>query len=88
MHAIVLFVIVLAMGSLAALIPMATLAGILVMVAYNMSEWQKCVKAMQKSWKKCIVLIVTFFATAFIDLIVAVTTGTVLSLLILQKGKK
>lgn len=78
-HAVVLFIIVLFFGNLAALIPMPCLAAILVVVAYNMSEW-RVFKALLKSPKSdIVVLLTTFFLTVIIDLVVAIEVGMILA---------
>ncbi|MCK5884447.1 MAG: STAS domain-containing protein [Bacteriovoracaceae bacterium] len=78
-HAITLLLIVLFFGEYAAHIPMATLAGILVIVSYNMSEWRHF-KALLKSPKADIaVLLITFSLTVVIDLVVAIQVGMILS---------
>jgi SulP family sulfate permease len=71
-HAIVLLLIMLFFGKWAALIPMATLAGILLIVAYNMSEWHLFVKMFKSPKSDIAVLLVTFFLTVLVDLTVAI----------------
>lgn len=78
-HAIVLFAILLFVGKWAAMIPMATLAGILIIVAYNMSEWQSFVSIMKISKNDAAVLIITFLLTVLIDLTVAIEIGMILA---------
>lgn len=78
-HAIVLLLIMLFVGRWAALIPMATLAGILVVVAYNMSEWENFVAILKGSWSDRVVLLVTFLLTVLVDLTVAIEIGIVLA---------
>lgn len=78
-HAITLLVIMVFLGKWAALIPMATLAGILVVVAYNMSEWKSFVAVMRGPRSDVAVLLVTFFLTVFVDLTVAIEIGMVLA---------
>ena len=76
-HAITLLLIMLFFGSYAKLIPMATLAAILVIVAYNMSEW-RAFKSLLKSPKSDIaVLLTTFFLTVIFDLTIAIEIGMV-----------
>ncbi len=78
-HAITLLLIVLFFGKFAGNIPMATLAGILVIVSYNMSEWRQF-RALLKSPKSDIsVLLITFGLTVAIDLVVAIQVGMILS---------
>jgi SulP family sulfate permease len=78
-HAIVLFLIMFFFGGLAARIPMAALAAILVVVAYNMSEWRSFVGLFRSTRSDTIVLLVTFGLTITIDLTVAIQVGVLLS---------
>jgi len=78
-HAVVLLLIMLFVGRWAALIPMATLAGILVVVAYNMSEWENFLAIVKGSWSDRAVLLVTFLLTVLVDLTVAIEIGLVLA---------
>jgi len=84
-HAIVLLLIMLFFGKWAALIPMATLAGILIVVAYNMSEWHLFVKLLKSPKMDVAVLLVTFFLTVLVDLTVAIQAGVVLAALLFMK---
>jgi sulfate permease, SulP family len=84
-HALTLLLIMLFFGSYAKLIPMATLAAILVIVAYNMSEW-KTFKSLLKSPKSdVVVLLTTFFLTVIFDLTVAIEIGMILAVLLFMK---
>ncbi|MEX2115941.1 MAG: sulfate permease [Bacteroidota bacterium] len=78
-HALTILVLMLFFGSLAALIPMATLAAILIMVAYTMSEWHAFVKTFRGPRGDVAILITTFLLTVLIDLTVAIEVGVVLS---------
>lgn len=78
-HAVVLLLILLFFGKWAGLIPMATLAGILVVVAYNMSEWRNFRSVMQGPKSDMAVLLTTFFLTVLVDLTVAIEIGMVLA---------
>jgi SulP family sulfate permease len=78
-HAIVLLLIMLFVGKWAALIPLSCLAGILVVVAYNMSEWENFLSILKNSWNDRAVLITTFLLTVLIDLTVAIEIGIVLA---------
>lgn len=78
-HSVVLLLIMLFVGRWAALIPMATLAGILVVVAYNMSEWENFVAIFKGGWSDRAVLLVTFLLTVLVDLTVAIEIGVVLA---------
>ncbi len=78
-HAITLLIIVLFVGKWAALIPMATLAGILVVVSYNMSEWRNFVSISSGPRSDAAILWVTFLLTVLVDLTVAIEVGMVLA---------
>jgi len=78
-HAVVLLGITLFFGRLAALIPMATLAAILVVVAYHMSEWRTFLDELRAPRPDVAVLLVTFFLTVMVDLTVAIAVGMVLA---------
>ncbi len=78
-HALTLLVITLFAGTLAAHIPMATLAAILVVVAYNMSEWRAFVGEFRGPRSDIAVLVTTFLLTVFVDLTVAIGVGMVLA---------
>jgi sulfate permease, SulP family len=81
-HAIVLLLILLFFGKWAKLIPMACLAGILVMVSYNMSEWRSFKGLFRNSKSDVAVLLTTFFLTVVIDLTVAIQFGLLLAVLL------
>ena len=84
-HAVVLLLIMLIFMPLAKLIPMTTLAAILVVVAYNMSEW-RAFKALLKSTKSDIaVLLVTFLFTVMFDLVIAIEIGMVIAMFLFVK---
>ncbi|MBA4317773.1 MAG: sodium-independent anion transporter [Flavobacterium sp.] len=84
-HAITLLLIMLFFGSLAKLIPMATLAAILVIVSYNMSEWHSF-KALLKSPRADVaVLLTTFFLTVIFDLTLAIQIGMILAVFLFMK---
>ena len=78
-HAICLFIILLFAGKWAAYIPLATLAGILVLVAYHMSEWQNFLSVLKGPRSDAAVLVSTFLLTVLIDLTVAIEVGMVLA---------
>ncbi|HEU4720733.1 MAG TPA: sulfate permease [Gemmatimonadaceae bacterium] len=78
-HAVTLLLLTLFLGRLAALIPMATLGAILVIVAYNMSEWRTFRSELRGPKSDVIVLLTTFFLTVVVDLTVAIEVGMVLS---------
>ncbi|MES1219713.1 MAG: sulfate permease [Bacteroidota bacterium] len=78
-HAVTLLLIMLFVGKWAALIPMATLAGILVVVAYNMSEWHSFVALFKGPRSDVAVLLTTFLLTVLVDLTVAIEIGMILA---------
>jgi SulP family sulfate permease len=78
-HALTLLVITLFFGRWAALIPMATLAAILVVVSYHMSEWRTFRAELHSPKSDVTVLLATFGLTVFVDLTVAISVGMVLS---------
>lgn len=84
-HAIVLLFILLFLSPLTAHIPMATLAGVLVIVSYNMSGWRSFISLFKGPKGDSIVLVVTFLLTVLLDLTVAIGIGMVLAILILLK---
>lgn len=85
MHAITLLLIMLFFGKWVKLIPMASLAGILIVVAYNMSEWRSFRSVSKGSFFDITVLLATFFLTVLVDLTVAIQVGVVLSALLFMK---
>lgn len=84
-HALVLLMIMLFLGKLAVLIPMATLAGILAIVAYNMSEINHFIELKDAPKSDGFVLIITFLLTVFSDLTVAIQFGVLASALLFMK---
>ncbi len=84
-HAVTLLLIMLFFGTWAKLIPMPCLAGILIVVAYNMSEWRSFASIFKGSFFDISILLVTFFLTVFVDLTVAIEVGVVLSALLFMK---
>ena len=78
-HAVTLLGIMLFFGRWAALIPMATLAAILVVVAWHMSEWRTFREELRGPRSDVAVLLVTFLLTVLVDLSVAIEIGMVLS---------
>jgi sulfate permease, SulP family len=78
-HVITLLVIMLALAPLAKHIPMAALAGILVVVAYNMSEWRSFLSISRGPGSDVAVLLVTFFLTVLVDLTLAIEIGMVMA---------
>ncbi|MDM7922221.1 MAG: SulP family inorganic anion transporter, partial [Pyrinomonadaceae bacterium] len=78
-HCIFLLVVLLFIGKWAALIPMATLAAVLIVVAYNMSEWREFVHLLKSPKADIAVLLATFLLTVFIELTVAIQVGILLA---------
>ncbi|MGV8095032.1 MAG: SulP family inorganic anion transporter [Mangrovibacterium sp.] len=85
MHAVTLLFIMLFFGQWAKLIPMSCLAGILIVVSYNMSEWYSFVTILKGSKFDVLVLLVTFFLTVLVDLTFAIEIGIVLASLLFMK---
>lgn len=84
-HALTLLFIMLFFGHWAKLIPMSCLAGILIVVSYNMSEWRNFVSIMKGSAFDILILLVTFLLTVLVDLTIAIEIGVVLSALLFMK---
>lgn len=84
-HALVLLLIMLVAGKWATLIPLSCLAGILVVVAYNMSEWRSFIAVLRTSKSDGAVLLSTFTLTVFVDLTVAIEIGTVLAVFLFMR---
>ena len=78
-HSLTLLLILLFFGKWAALIPMATLAAVLVVIAYNMSEWENFISVLKGPRGDTAVLLTTFFLTVIIDLTIAIEIGMVLA---------
>ncbi|NDV77736.1 SulP family inorganic anion transporter [Dysgonomonas sp. 511] len=84
-HAVVLLLILLLLMPLAQYIPMACLAGVLVIVSYNMSEW-RTFRALLKNPKSDVaVLLITFFLTVIFDLTIAIEVGLILAVVLFMK---
>ena len=84
-HAVVLLLILLFLMPLAQYIPMACLAGVLVIVSYNMSEW-RTFKALLKNPKSDVtVLLITFFLTIIFDLTIAIEVGLVIACILFMR---
>ena len=85
-HAVVLLLVLLVLMPYAGLIPMPTIAAILLMVAYNMSHWRTFVNVIKTAPKNdIIVLLATFFLTIVFDLVVAIEVGMVLACVLFMK---
>ncbi len=81
-HALTLFLILIFLGRWAVLIPMATLAAVLLVVAYHMSEWRHFVRLLHAPKSDIFVMVASFLLTVFVDLTVAIEVGVVLSALL------
>jgi len=88
-HAFTLLLILLIFGKWVTLIPMSCLAGILIVVAYNMSEWHSFITMLKGSKSDILVLLTAFFLTVFVDLTIAIEVGMVFSaMLFMQRMSK
>jgi SulP family sulfate permease len=81
-HAVTLAVVVLVGAPLAAHIPLAVLAGVLLFVAWNMGEWREFGRLRHYSNHYRLMLLSTFFVTVIFDLTVAVELGLVLAVVL------
>jgi SulP family sulfate permease len=81
-HALTLLCVLLFAAPLASYIPMATLAGILMIVSYNMGEWPEIPQLLRLTKTDISVWLVTFALTVFADLTVAVEAGMILAALL------
>lgn len=84
-HAIVLLLILLLLMPLAQYIPMACLAGVLVIVSYNMSEWRTFKSLLKDQKSDVAVLLITFFLTVIFDLTIAIEVGLLLAVVLFMK---
>ena len=96
-HAVVLLLVLVVLMPLASYIPMPIIAAILMVVAYNMSEWRQFVSIIKsKKWNDILVVSVTFLLTVIFDLVKAIAVGLAIHYLIVlvkfiiakQKAKK
>jgi len=78
-HALTVLLILLFLGQWAALVPLAALGGILLVIAYNMSEWRLFVRLFRSPRGDVLVLLATFLVTVLVDLTVALQVGIVLA---------
>jgi sulfate permease, SulP family len=78
-HSVTLLFIMLFVGQWAALIPMATLAGILVVVSYHMCEWKSFVSVLKGPGSDVAIMVTTFLLTVLVDLTAAIEIGIVLA---------
>ncbi|MEA2238317.1 MAG: sulfate permease, SulP family [Thermoanaerobaculia bacterium] len=84
-HAVTLLLILVFLGKWAEMVPLCSLAAILVVVAYHMSEWRSFAGLLRAPRSDLVVLILTFGLTIFVDLTVAVQVGIVVAALLFMK---
>jgi SulP family sulfate permease len=84
-HAVVLLLILLFLGPLTRHIPMACLAGVLIIVSYNMSEWRTFRSLLKNPKSDVAVLLVTFFLTVIFDLTIAIEIGLLIAMFLFMK---
>jgi SulP family sulfate permease len=84
-HAITLLLILTTLGRWVGLVPLATLSGILLVVAYNMSEWHVFKGLLRGPRSDVLVLLSTFALTVLVDLTVAIQVGVVLAALLFMR---
>ncbi|HOM01885.1 MAG TPA: SulP family inorganic anion transporter [Acetivibrio sp.] len=84
-HSLTLLVIMLVFMPYATLIPLSTLAAVLIVVAYNMSEWKSFLSFFKAPKSDIIVLILTFSLTVIADLVVAIEVGMVFAAFLFMK---
>ena len=85
-HCITLTIILVVLMPLASLIPMTTLAAVLLVVAWNMADWKSFARLCKTAPKSdIIVLVATFLLTVFFDLVVAIEVGVVLAAMLFMK---
>lgn len=84
-HAAMLFLVLLFFGPLVGMIPMACLAGVLIVVSYNMSGWRSVVGLAKAPKSDFIVMIVTFILTVIFDLTIAIEVGLLLAVILFLK---
>lgn len=84
-HAVVLLLIFLFLMPLAKYIPMACLAGVLVVVSYGMSGWRSFLALMKNPKSDVTVLLITFFLTIVFDLTIAIEVGLIIACLLFMR---
>ncbi|MEZ4810952.1 MAG: SulP family inorganic anion transporter [Allomuricauda sp.] len=84
-HGLVLLAIMLLFAPYAKLIPLSCLAGILIVVAYHMSEWKQFLSILKGNRMDIIILLTTFFLTILFDLVIAIEIGIVLASFLFMK---
>lgn len=81
-HAVVLLLTMIMFMPLAKMIPMTTLGAILIVVSYNMGEWKTFASLLKAPKSEVTVLLLTFFLTVVLDLVVAIEVGMVLAMIL------
>ena len=84
-HAMMLLLVLLCFGPLVGMIPMACLAGVLIIVSYNMSGWREIVALAKAPKSDVIVMLVTFILTVVFDLTIAIEIGLLLAVILFLK---
>ena len=84
-HAVMLLLVLLCFGPLVGMIPMACLAGVLIIVSYNMSGWREIVTLSKAPKSDVIVMLVTFILTVIFDLTIAIEIGLLLAVILFLK---
>ncbi len=84
-HAVMLLLILLFLGPLTKFIPMACLAGVLIVVSYNMSEWRQFRNLLRMPKSDVSVLLITFFLTVLFDLTIAIEVGLVMAIILFMR---
>ena len=84
-HAVMLLLVLLCFGPLVGMIPMACLAGVLIIVSYNMSGWREIVALSKAPKSDFIVMLVTFILTVIFDLTIAIEIGLLLAVILFLK---
>lgn len=84
-HALALLLILLVFMPYAKLIPLTALSAVLIVVAYNMSEWREFIRLFKSPKSDMAILLVTFFITVLIDLVKAIEIGMMLAAFLFMK---
>ena len=84
-HALLLLLVLLCFGPLVGMIPMACLAGVLIIVSYNMSGWREIIALSKAPKSDFIVMLVTFVLTVIFDLTIAIEIGLFLAIILFLK---
>jgi SulP family sulfate permease len=84
-HAVMLLLVLLCFGPLVGMIPMACLAGVLIIVSYNMSGWREIIALSKAPKSDFIVMLVTFVLTVIFDLTIAIEIGLLLAIILFLK---